>query len=157
MSFQVARAPGKLVQMVNTQTGAVASGTTVMPQDDTVPQITEGDQYMTRTITPKNAANVLVIEVVWNGSSNTNGAMHVALFVGSTAAALAVVVDERPNGTMRAMAYSHRVVAGVTTELTFRVRAGLHTANTTTFNGFSVARKYGGSVASSITITEYAP
>ena len=32
------RADGGVVQVVNTTTGAVATGTTTMPQDDTIPQ-----------------------------------------------------------------------------------------------------------------------
>ena len=55
---------GAVVQVVNTQTGAVATGTTIMPGDDTIPQITEGNEYLTRTITPTDAANTLLITVV---------------------------------------------------------------------------------------------
>ena len=34
--------PGTLIQTVSYQTGAVATGTAVIPNDDTIPQITEG-------------------------------------------------------------------------------------------------------------------
>ena len=51
-----------VVQVVNVMDGALATGTTVMPTDDTIPQITEGDEYMSLAITPKNALNILVIE-----------------------------------------------------------------------------------------------
>lgn len=68
---------GDTVQVVNTQTGAVSTTTTVMPFDDTIPQIT------------------------------------------------------------------------------FRVRAGQHTAGTLTMNGDGGARRLGGILFSSITITEY--
>ena len=37
----------KARQIVATQTGAVATGTTTFPEDDTIPQNTEGDEYMT--------------------------------------------------------------------------------------------------------------
>ena len=40
---------GKLLQQVNFQSGAVATGTTIFPEDDTIPQNTEGDQYMEYT------------------------------------------------------------------------------------------------------------
>jgi hypothetical protein len=46
--------------------------------------------------------------------------------------------------------------AGTTSETTFKVRAGGEEAGTTTFNGVGGARKYGGVLASSITITEIA-
>ena len=33
---------GKILQVVNTQTGAMSTGTTTIPHDATIPQITEG-------------------------------------------------------------------------------------------------------------------
>ena len=54
------------VQVVNTQTGAVDTGTTAMPCDDTIPQNTEGDEFMTLAITPTSATNKLKIDVVFN-------------------------------------------------------------------------------------------
>lgn len=45
---------GEVVQVVNTQTGAYALCTTVIPCDDTIPQITEGVEVMTLAITPPN-------------------------------------------------------------------------------------------------------
>ena len=38
---------GSVVQTVSYQTGAVATGTTIIPIDDTIPQISEGNEYMT--------------------------------------------------------------------------------------------------------------
>jgi len=158
MSFQVARAPGKLVQMVSTQTGAMATGTTIIPVDDTIPQITEGTQFMTRTITPKNAANRLLITVVLYASINEFRFLVAALFVGTTADALAVAENTITSSNLTStVTFSHEMAAGVTTELTFRVRAGTDTASTTTFNGRAGVRRYGGVAASSITITEFTP
>jgi hypothetical protein len=52
-TFHLMTAKGnRLLQVVNTTTGAVATGTTVMPFDDTIPQSGEGDQYMSLAITP---------------------------------------------------------------------------------------------------------
>jgi len=147
----------KAVQMVNTQTGALATGTTIMPMDNTIPQITEGDQYMTRTITPNNASNELLIEVVLCAATSTSGYFQVALFVGSTADALAAVSSYKAANETQVIAFAHKVAAGVTSELTFRVRASSTLAGTTTFNGFAAAAKLGGVMASSITITEYTP
>jgi hypothetical protein len=58
--------PGAVISQVETFTGAVATGTTVLPSDDTIPQITEGDQYMTQAIIPTSAANVLNVEAQGN-------------------------------------------------------------------------------------------
>ncbi len=56
---------GKIIQVVNTQDGAVATSTITIPMDDTTPQNTEDDEYMTLTITPNSTANKLLIEVVF--------------------------------------------------------------------------------------------
>jgi len=146
----------KVVQMVNTQTGALATGTTITIFDDSIPQITEGDQYMTQVITPTNAANILKIDVVFMGASSDPENMIVALFVGSTANALAAFGSLQSADQSQVLMFSHNVVAGVTTALTFRVRAG-GGGGTTTFNGRVGERRLGGVSASSITITEYTP
>ena len=52
----------RLVQVVNTETGAVATGTTNAVADNTIPQNTEGDEYMTLAITPTNTNNKLLIQ-----------------------------------------------------------------------------------------------
>ena len=148
----------KVVQMVNTQTGAVATGTTIMPMDDTIPQITEGDQYMTLAITPVSASNRLIIEVRAMFSVSVIEWGSVALFVGSTANALAAVTTVNGGaGYGDVLDLTHKVTAGVTSELTFKVRIGPGTASTITFNGSGGTRQFGGVAASSITITEYTP
>jgi hypothetical protein len=145
-----------VVQTVSTQTGAVATGSTVMTSDNTIPQITEGTEFMTRTITPTDAANILSITVVFFGALSTTDNKCCALFVGSTADALAAVSQVLPADTIGSISFVHNVVAGTTSELTFRVRAGSD-SGTLTFNGRVGARMLGGVGASSITITEYKP
>ncbi len=147
------------VQQVNTQTGAVATGTTTIPDDDTIPQNTEGNEYMTLAVTPTDAANKLKIEVVFNGgNSNNNVWTTVALFQDSTANALAVGRTFNAVATaFSTVSFSHYMTAGTTSATTFKVRAGSESAGTITFNGQSGARKMGGVFASSITITEIVP
>lgn len=146
-----------LVQQVVTQTGAVATGTTTIPADDTIPQSSEGDQYMTRTITPKASTHRLVIEVVGTFAASANGGMTMALFQDSGADAIAatVMTHASTNGP-RVMTLRHEMAAGGTSEITFKVRAGNSAAGTTTFNGISGSRVLGGVLASSILIREYA-
>ena len=147
---------GSVIQTVNTQTGAVATGTTVMPDDDTIPQNTEGDQYMSLAITPNNASNKLKITVTAMFSHSNGGYnMCSALFQDSTANALAAArqsaldLDEWVCNT-----FTHYMTAGTTSSTTFKVRCGSNAAGTITFNGTGSARKLGGVVASSITIEE---
>ena len=150
---------GTIIQVVNTQTGAVATGTTTMPQDDTIPQNTEGDQYMTLAITPTNSSNKLKIDVVWHGSSGaSSGIMVAGLFQDTTANALAAGSGGSHDAAndMQHIVFSHFMTAGTTSETTFKVRVGFSSAGTTTFNGVSSSRRLGGVFASSITITEIA-
>lgn len=152
----IASSSSVVVQAVHTQTGAVATGTTVMPLDDTIPQNTEGDEYMTRAITPTSATNKLVIEVVWIGAASiTSGNIGVALFQDTTAGALAASIGvSSVANDMIAVPLRHEMVAGTTSSTTFKIRAGIHSAGTVTFNGRSAGRIFGGVMASSIRITE---
>lgn len=148
---------GTVLQVVNTQTGAVNTGTTVIPNDDTIPQITEGTEFMTLAITPKYTTSKLLIEVSAQLSPSTAAQVICALFQDATANALAVAqAYSAGGGEVRHIRYSYYMTAGTTSSTTFRVRAGLQTAGTITFNGASGARLMGGAYASSITITEIA-
>ena len=146
---------GDVVQVVNTQTGAVATGTTVILWDDTIPQITEGNEYMTLAITPTHASNILVIDVVAILNASSVNYVTGALFKDATADALAAAAFYQ-EGASRAqpLNFTHRMVAGGTSAITFRFRAGPSGAATVTFNGEVGGRKFGGVMASSITITE---
>lgn len=144
-----------VIQVVNYQTGAVATGSTVIPGDDTIPQNTEGDEYMTLAITPNNSANKLKIDVVFNCSDSAAANIFVALFQDSTANAIAVAQSTiNSNSHQECVSFSHYMTAGTTSSTTFKVRAG-GTSGTMTFNGLSGSRNMGGVLASSITITEY--
>jgi len=146
---------GRQVQVVNVQDGAVATGTTVMPDDNSIPQITEGDEYMTLSITPKSATNKLKIDVVFFGASTAAISLTAALFQDSTTGALAATSRWDSNANAYAtINFSYYMTTGTTSATTFRVRAGSDTSNTTTFNGVSSGRLFGGVAASSITITE---
>lgn len=148
---------GNIVQLRYTQTGAVATGTTQIPNDDTIPQNTEGDEYMTLAMVPTDSNNLLKITIVGHFSSatNLNNFITVALFQDSTANALAVGYNYENQSTgMQNTVFTHYMTAGTTSVTTFKVRAGQANANTTTFNGQSGGRKYGGVLASSITIEE---
>jgi hypothetical protein len=149
---------GKVLQVVNTETGAVATGTTVLPDDDTIPQITEGFEVMTRTITPTSSSSKLLISVVTHLSPSANSIQSTALFVGTTANALAAIGTHAYGvaNHERFHSFNHFMTAGSTSELTFRVRIGMNNAGTVTFNGRSGARENGGVMASSITIMEIA-
>lgn len=159
-SFSTGAASGSVVQVVNTQTGAVATGTATIPYDDTIPQSTEGTEFMTLSFTPTNANNKLKIDIVTYVSNSNAGSILLtsALFQDSTANALAAGAFLQNNDAagMHQIQFTHYMTAGTTSSTTFKVRAGSDSAGTTVFNGrgSTSGRIYGGVAASSITITE---
>jgi len=149
---------GTVIQVVSTTSVAMATGTTVIPNDDTIPQKTEGTEFLTLAITPTNASNKLKIEVVglWT-SDGANTWAIAALFQDSTAGALAVSHDFDATATAIVNhGLSHFMTAGTTSATTFKVRVGPHTSATVTMNGENEGRRFGGVLGSSITITEIA-
>jgi len=147
------RRTGDVVQVVHYQTGAVASGSTVMPIDDTIPQITEGDEYMTLSVAATSAINILKFEVIANVCSNSNNGGSVALFNPSSADALASVQHYTGSSEYLTQTLKHSQLAGTTDAINYRVRMG-GSSGTMTFNGVGAARRGGGSYSSGITITE---
>lgn len=149
---------GRVVQVVNTQTGAVATGSTTIPFDDTIPQNTEGTEFVTLPITPRSAANKLRIEVTVFCTVTSTPWIIVALFQDAVADALATIASFNNLSTAgMAITLVHTMDAGTTSATTFKVRIGPSSAATVTFNGQSGGRIFGGRAASSITITEYTP
>lgn len=150
-------ATGMIVQVVVTTFSAAATGTTVIPSDDTIPQNTEGDQYMTQVITPKSATNRMFIEAKFQGAiSVAPNDMTAALYQDATANAVAAGHTVVPTaGFMGVCMIGHDMVTGTTGATTFKVRGGSGSAATLTFNGSAGVRRYGGISFSYLKITEY--
>jgi len=149
--------PGEIIRVVNLQESNVDIGSTILPQDNSIPQNNQGDQYMTLAITPRHAANILMIDVVINlAHGSNNDTMAAALFQDDIAGALAAMQCAR-NANAHSpchIVFKHWMVAGTTSSTTFKVRGGCNVVGTTTFNGQNAGRIFGGVMASSITITE---
>lgn len=147
---------GDVVQVVTSETGAVATGTTTIPLDDTIPQNTEGDQYLSLAITPTNVNNKLIIDVVAvAANSAAGGRLIMGLFQDTTANALAAVQQTFASASQaQNLKMRHIMTAGTISATTFKVRIGANNAGTTTLNGEASTRQFGGVMASSITITE---
>ena len=147
-------ASSKVVQIVNTQTGTAATGTTVMPNDGTIPQNTEGTQFMTLSITPTNSSNKLFIQIVTRQQvTGSNKDMIIALFQDSTAGALAANNYRQTGDTVAQLGVlNYYMTAGTTSSTEFKVRIGSADAGTVTF----CPNNMGQIASSSITITEIA-
>lgn len=147
---------GAVVQVVYTNSTAVATGTTTVPMDDTIPQITEGTEFMTLAITPKSTTNVLDIHIVALVANSTAGVYNIgALFQDATANALAGNISYSTNGITTIITINYTMVAGTTSATTFRFRAGPSAAGTITFNGVGGSRYLGAITKSSIVIYEH--
>jgi len=132
-----------------------ATGTTTIPLDNTIPQITEGDEYITQAITPLSAANILYIECELVLSNTAAVHMIAALFQDATVNALAAVTSKINTADDTVTIYfAHKMTAGTTSATTFRLRAGGSAAGTTRINGRAGAALFGGVCASSLKITE---
>jgi len=154
-------APGGLVQQAYNSTNSFVAVATSIPYDDTIPQITEGTQILTCSITPTSATNLLMIE--FSGFIFNQGQLPgcVALFQDATANALnAVSVAIQDTGAASEIWNTtflrFRKVSGTTSAITFRIRIGVGSlGNQISLNGNS-SRKYGGAATASLTVWEIA-
>lgn len=131
---------------------------TAIPYDDSIPQIAEGDQILTRAITPASATNRLRIEInVPLVGISTAAMVTLALFQdtasvpGSAIAAGATwVIDTGSQITL-----VHEMAAGTTSATTFTVRLG-PASGTAYVNGEGVGgnRRLGGVAAARLRVTE---
>lgn len=149
---------GKVIQIVTTSTSAVATGSTVLPLDDTIPQNTEGDQYLTLAITPTSVSNKIKVEFSAFAADSVIAWITVALYRDSVANALGATAVY--SGT--ANAGIHTILdfietAPSTSAITYKIRIGTSSAGTITLNGSAGGRFFGGVAAATLTITEYAP
>ena len=148
---------GSVLQVVNFQTGTVATTTTIMPQDNTIPQITEGGQFLSLAITPISATSKLLFQIVLQLGPGSGTWVSAALFQGATANAIcagATYMFTAGGGVIIPMNYF--MTSGTTSSTTFTVRAGAASAMTLTLNGAGGVQEFGGTMFSSITITEIA-
>lgn len=148
---------GKVLQQVVSTSSARTTTTAVTPIDDTIPQSTEGAEFMTVSITPSNANNLLLIEIDAQLEVTTaNAYVIMALHKNSDADALAAVAEFIVSGAQAPITLRHRMTAGTTSSITFKMRAGTNTGSTLALNSFNGARVFGGVSASIMVITEIA-
>jgi hypothetical protein len=157
----------RIEQIVSSSKGSVQLCETLLPFDDSIPQITEGDQVLTATITPKHATNILLIEFTCPYGNDLKSNSTFALFQDATTDALASAwggIDVATGATTpNDMAVlRHVMVAGTTAATTFQIRAGPDIASAgqgiyINGDGFSAGREGGGTGATVLTITEFNP
>ena len=121
--------------------------------DDTIPQITEGVQVLSRAITPKSTTSTLHISVQVPCSANGAYNVQAAVFRDSTAGAVASRSWTGATNTVTSLVFFTDVPSASLTATTFTVRVG-PAVGTVTINGIAGARFLGGTLQAIITITE---
>jgi hypothetical protein len=148
-----------VLQQVYVDRSDVVTGTTLLPIDNTIPQITEGDQIFTLSITPKLASSVLLLELSMYATSGSNRFIYgAAVFRDGAANAICAGINRfaADNG-VSPMGIIFRTTSNSTAATTFTVRAGTNLANANFFlNGNGTSGFFGGTLYSSFTITEIA-
>lgn len=159
--FEIAAASGANgvgnVLQTLAKVGTSDTTATAIPYDNTIPQITEGKEFLSLAITPISNTSVLRIRYSGFGSNSVNGSRIIlALFVGATADALCAAAFETPDGAddATAIGIEHYVAspgAGIAT--TYRLRFGPD-ANTAYIGKDESASLFGGVAKSWFTIEE---
>lgn len=147
---------GKCVNFAYAQYTAFDSTTAVVPYDDTIPQSSEGKEFMSVDITPKAATNLLEISVSAFFVPQIQNNVIASLFRGSDTDCFAMAFYRNTGANAPAYSAFHGIIAaGTTSALTIHFRAGGQGAGTLDFNGDTGVRKFGASNKSSISVREY--
>ena len=126
---------GDTVQVFRTSSGATVACATALPGDNTIPQITEGDQIFTLTVVPSSALNLLRHRCVTRSDNSGGGyATALCLFQDSTANALACQFVGYVFGNGGAGVLEYEMVAGTAASTAFKIRLG-GAASTTYLKG----------------------
>jgi hypothetical protein len=151
-------APARVYAETATRTAISAT----IPVDNTIPQISEGTEVLSLSITPKRTTNKIKLRFTCQVSSSVNA--HViavaALFVAGTNDALAATLTYATDANQTAyliglgnliLEYEH--TPGVTTSTTYSVRLG-NSAGTFYINGTSVDGVLGGVIRATLSAEE---
>ena len=160
------------VQQKRTSTTSLFSAATTMASL-TIPQNTDGTEIITVTITPTNAANILVIEAnvmagIYNGANDNYSAVCGAIFQDATVNAIAATLLNQHKPSSGAGAdwasgsssnLTYYMAAGTTSATTFKLRVGMvggsNWAVNGRLNGAVWAQAFNGVGRTSLIVTEY--
>lgn len=148
--------PGDIVQVaMNRYTTAASIGSPFIPNDDTIPQSTEGTQILSATATPTSAANVWLVTIQM--AATASGALYVgaSLFNGGSNAVAASILTPAAADFINAILLQYMALANGTSSVTWTVNTAA-SSGTVTINGVTSGptRKYGGVMAATLNVQE---
>jgi hypothetical protein len=148
---------GEVIQSaMGTNTTAVQLNVTV-PQDNTIPQLTEGAEIVTVSITPTSASSLLRVRAIASGTASVNSSTFIPMiFRDSTANALCAGYGliSGVNGTPFTMSIETQFTAGSTSATTIRFRIGRVGASSGWINGDNAGNPFWGGVGQAVIVVE---
>jgi hypothetical protein len=134
------------------------STATALPWDNTVPQNTEGKEYLTTTITPTSSTSTLIIDIYIPAiaCSVGSGTWVGAIFQDSTASALTAAGFTIPSGHTTVFTMRYYMTSGTTSSTTFKFRYGPDSGTAYITQASGGNAKFGGVYKATMTVTEYA-
>lgn len=131
-----------------------AALSTLIPVDDTIPQNTEGTEIVTASITPKTTTNRVRVRFEgWLTSAVATTHAAAALFINTTANALAVSFVTVEFGSWRQLVLEFEHVPASTSAQTYKIRVGGET-RTVHMNGGTAGRFFGGAARATLVLEE---
>lgn len=147
-----------VVQRVVTATSSIVSGAPTTPLDNSIPQVTEGLEYLAVTITPKDASNILVVSATVFFSVTNAATITAHLHRASSADAISAVSSYTSLNANNTVSLTHSFVANTVAAVPIQLRMGPNTASALRLNADnSGVQLYGGVAGSMISVTEIAP
>ena len=150
---------GKVAQVVVATTNTPATTTAIIPLDNTIPQNTEGAEFITVTITPTSASSNLVIEFDAWGSASAAIALVFAFFEGAAADAIYSKVQSVTSANLGfSIAGKIIIPAGSTSSRTYRMRFGPNATGTVALlRTNATSAFFNGTSYANFTVTEILP
>lgn len=152
----VLRPSGSIIGVVGaTPYTASTDITTVVPNDGTIPQITEGTQILTVTITPKFSTSFIRVFSTGCGATSSSlvQAYNASLFRSPTSNALQTC-ESQGNTWLSPYVLDYIDTAGTTSPITYTVRVGVPSAATLRMNGYTSSSAYGAAMQCTLVATE---
>jgi hypothetical protein len=141
-----------------TNASVFQSPASLIPADNTIPQISEGLQVLVATITPQSSSNLIIVRGVVNTSENSDACNHGVICVfkgtGSNALACQSALTTGINPYTSTPFY-YAETAGSTTQRNYSIRIGCDSANAMGYNNQrSTDPLYGGALLSVLELIE---
>lgn len=127
---------------------------TTMPADDSIPQITEGTQILTLSITPKFSTSKLRLRFRGEVTAPDADRIQAALFRDSGANAIAASSIVFEANRAATLTLERDVAASSTSATTFTVRVGANSLTTVRMNGSPSGRLLGGTSGATLVCEE---